>query len=92
VKFMVQWSYPAGKWEAIAQRWNSGHKQPLQAKGAKFLGKWHGIGENKGFMLYEAEDPVVLNEVLLEWRDLLDYQVTLVVADEELPRDYTVPR
>ena len=90
MKCMVTWSYSADKWPAIMERWNEGHTKPLEKEGCKFLGRWHGAAVNRGFMLYEVDDPLSFAEVLSEWRDLLDYEVTLVTADEEIPEGYTI--
>ena len=90
MKFMVTWSYPADRWTAVMKRWNKREPTPMEHRGCKFLGRWHGIATNKGFMLWEVDDATALAEVLNGWSDLLDYEVTLVNADEDIPEGYTV--
>jgi len=92
MKFMVQWSYPPEKLEAVIKKWESEHRKSREKKGAKLLGKWHGVSTNCGFQLYEVDDPLALSDVLAPFQGLMEHKVTLVFADEDIPRDYTVPR
>ena len=84
MKFMVTWSYPAERREAVAKKWDAGSKKLQDTEGVKNLGRWHGVGTNSGFGLFEATDPLAFAESFSEWGNLIDYEVTLVVSDEDL--------
>ena len=52
--------------------------------GLTMLGRWHSAQGLGGFILAETSDAVVIAKWLQEWTDLLSFEVTPVVNDEQL--------
>lgn len=64
------------------------HQRFLQTGGAPpsgvtMLGRWHGAQGNGGFLVAETEDATALARWLQDWTDLVAFEVTPVVTDEE---------
>jgi hypothetical protein len=49
-------------------------------------GRWHCAQGLKGFLVAEASDAVAIAKWMQEWTDLLSFEVTPVLTDEELAR------
>ena len=47
------------------------------------LGRWHLAG-GKGVVIAETSDAVAIANWLQDWTDLLSFEVTLVLNDEEI--------
>lgn len=52
-------------------------------EGVTMLGRWHTVQGRKGFMIAESDDPVALGKWTQQWTDLLTFQITPVVTDEQ---------
>ena len=64
------------------------HKRFLDTKGAPpagvaMLGRWHDAAGNRGFLVAETEDASALAAWLHQWTDLLEFEVSPVLADEQ---------
>jgi hypothetical protein len=53
-------------------------------KGVKLLGRWHDAGGLHGFMVSEASSAVDIAKWCQEWTDVIEFEVTPVISDEEL--------
>ena len=53
-------------------------------EGVKLLGRWHDASGLHGFMLSEASSAVDIAQWCREWTDIMEFEVTPVVSDEEL--------
>lgn len=51
--------------------------------GVRMLGRWHAAEGNGGFFLAETEDPGAVAVWLQEWTDLIAFDVTPVLTDEQ---------
>ena len=58
----------------------------LPGEGVKMLGRWHGIGNNKGVVVAESEDPLAITKWLLEWSDLASFDVYPALNDEDIAK------
>ena len=56
----------------------------LPPDGIEMLGRWHAAGGNKGFMLAETDDVVAIGHWVQQWTDLLSFEVTPVMNDEQV--------
>ena len=52
--------------------------------GVTMLGRWHCTGERRGFMLVESSDLSAVTRFMRDWSDLLSFQITPVVSDEQI--------
>jgi len=58
----------------------------LPPEGVKMLCRWHGIGNNKGVVVAESEDPLAFAKWLLEWSDLASFDVYPALNDEDIAK------
>ena len=56
----------------------------LPGEGVKMLGRWHGVGGHKGYLLAETADLVALGKWMQDWTDLLVFDVMPVNNDEDV--------
>ncbi len=52
--------------------------------GVKLLGRWHDASGLHGFMVSEASSAVDMARWCREWTDVMEFEVTPVISDEEL--------
>ena len=72
---------PTARNEAQARFKETGGGPP---EGVTMVGRWHFAGGLKGFVLAETSDPVALGKWTQEWTDLLTFEVTPVLNDEQV--------
>ena len=53
-------------------------------EGVTMLGRWHSAAGHVGFMLAETSSAVALGKWMQSWTDLLSFEVTPVLSDEEV--------
>ena len=58
----------------------------LPPEGATMVGRWHCAQGLKGFVLCETTDAEAITAWLQEWSDLLTFEVTPVVDDDQIVR------
>lgn len=81
MKFMLCWSIPPENYDAALDAFlESGAPMP---EGLTALGRWHSPGSNKGWVLCETDNLIVLSQHIAEWTPLLNLEVTPVIGDEE---------
>jgi Domain of unknown function (DUF3303) len=79
MRLMFTWALkPQHQREAVARFLETGGAPPA---GVKMLGRWHGSG--KGFVLAESDDIKAVFEWTNQWADLLEFEITPVMVDEE---------
>ena len=52
--------------------------------GVVMKGRWHSVAGRTGFLIAESSDPVAIGKWMQEWTDLLSFNITPVVSDQEL--------
>jgi len=55
----------------------------LPPTGVTIKGRWHSVSGLAGFTLVEASDPQTIAKWLQDWTDLLTFEVTPVMTDEQ---------
>jgi hypothetical protein len=80
MKFMTTWSAQPGTLSEAVGRFLAG--QGLPAEGVTLLGRWHNVGCNGGYTLYESNNPAAVYESAAVWADLLDINTELVIEDD----------
>lgn len=53
-------------------------------EGVTMLGRWHSAAGCKGFMIAESTDAVAISKWTQEWTDLISFEITPVLTDEEV--------
>lgn len=56
----------------------------LPPAGVTMKGRWHSINGNGGFMLAESSDPEAIGKWIQDWSDLLTFEITPVLTDEQV--------
>lgn len=52
--------------------------------GVKMHGRWHSAAGHVGFLIAESSDAVAICKWTQSWTDLLSFEITPVVTDEEV--------
>ena len=52
--------------------------------GVKMLSRWHYAQGHGGFVIAESADPVAIGKWMQEWTDMLTFDVTPILTDEEV--------
>ncbi len=52
--------------------------------GVKMHGRWHSAAGHVGFVVAESSDPVAIGKWMQSWTDLISFEITLVLTDEEV--------
>ena len=69
--------------DAAQKRFMAGGGLPPDA-GVKMVQRWHAVGGLRGFVIAEASDAVAIGKWMQEWTDLLTFDVTPILNDEEI--------
>lgn len=56
----------------------------LPPEGVTMQGRWHSAAGRKGFMIAETADAVALGKWTQSWTDLLSFEITPVLTEEEV--------
>jgi hypothetical protein len=47
-------------------------------------GRWHSVAGRKGFLIAESSDAVAIGKWMQGWTDILSFNITPVLLDQEL--------
>jgi hypothetical protein len=83
---LVAWTFTPEKRNAIQARFKETGGLPPQ--GVKLLGRWSGIGSNKGMCVAQSNDPLALGTWAQQWSDLMSFDIYPVLTDEELAKTW----
>lgn len=82
MKFIVEYRFqPAAHSESMKRFAETQGPPPA---GISLLGRWHSAGGHKGFTLAETADAKAMYAWVLNWADLLSFDVTPVMDDAEI--------
>ncbi len=81
--YMITYELPHANRNEAIKRFVSGEAMQDPA-GAKTTARWHAVGGKIGWAVVETDDPSVMTAWLLQWTDIIDYDITPVVSDEGL--------
>ena len=51
--------------------------------GVTMTGRWHSLGGRKGVAVVEASDPQAIASWIQDWNDVVTFEVTPVLTDEQ---------
>jgi hypothetical protein len=74
---------PADREEAQARFKDTGALPPA---GVEMLGRWHAVAGQLGFIIAESSDGEAIGQWMQDWTDLLAFDVTPVLTDEQIAR------
>ena len=80
--FMSTYTFEPGQRNAVIKR--RLEKGLRTQEGLKIIGEWYYVGGHKGFMLLEANDPIVVMGMTMAWSDLMKFETVPVMEAEEV--------
>jgi hypothetical protein len=80
--FHIAYTVNPDQRDAAQKRFMSTGAMPPE--GVAMHGRWHCAEGLAGFMIAEAESAVALAKWTQDWTDLLEFEITPVVNDEEM--------
>ena len=80
MKFIVSWKLPKGSVVDVEKRFLETGGQP--PAGVSMLGRWHGMSGG-GVLIAETSDAKALYSWLAYWNDLLEFETTPCLEDDE---------
>lgn len=81
MRFITTYTVRAGQRDAAIARFKQSHGAP--PKGVKLIGRWHDVAGNRGWTLSEASDANAVAKWIMAWSDLLTFEISAVLDDEE---------
>jgi hypothetical protein len=82
-QYMITWTLPSDNRDEAIRRFSEGSAMQPPA-GVTHLGRWHAAGGGLGFGVVETDDPKAIAKWLVQWTDIIEYEVVPVISDEEL--------
>ena len=80
MKYILIWNLPHTSYKATVARFlETGGAPP---KGVTLLGRWHGMS-GRGFAILESDDAKALFEMVAQWSNLLDLNLTPCLEDAD---------
>ena len=64
-------------------------KGRLMPDGLKYVSSWIEVGMDRCFQVMETDDPILLQEWIKNWGDLVDFEVVPVVTSAEMVELYS---
>lgn len=82
--FHIAYSLSSNQRDEAQQRFKSTGAPP--PAGVTMEGRWHSVNGNGGFILAESSDLEAVGKWIQEWSDLLTFEVTPILTDEQVAR------
>ncbi len=81
--FVMTYSFPPENRQAVRTRFREtgGGEAPA---GVKYLGRWNAIGDAKGVVIFESDDPVIMAKWIQQWSDLMSCEIYPAITNEML--------
>jgi hypothetical protein len=79
--FHISYEYPPEQRDDVHDRFRETGAPP--PAGVEMTGRWHCIEGNRGFLVAESTDAEAVARWLQEWTDVLSFEVTPVLTDEQ---------
>ena len=63
----------------------------MMPEGLKYVNSWIEVGMDRCFQVMETDDPILLQEWIKNWGDLVDFEVVPVVTSAEMVALFSNP-
>jgi hypothetical protein len=81
MKFMITFPLSSESYkERTARFLETGGGPP---EGVTMHGRWHSVSGSCGWVLASSDDPSAIYTWVAQWADLIDFEVDIVIDDEE---------
>ncbi len=84
---VIAWTFKPEHRNAVQARFKE--TGGLPPAGVKMLGRWHGIGTNKGVCLAESDDALAVAKWAQKWSDLMSFDVYPALSDEDTAKTFS---
>jgi len=87
MKFMLKWRvHPEKRHDVLKgfSQMNSAADAADMGDKIKLIGRWHDVARFEGVAIYESDDPMAVASWALNWNDVLDADVSIVLDDDEV--------
>ena len=78
---VIAWNFKPEHRDAIQARFKQ--TGGLPPEGVKMLGRWHGIGTNKGVCVAESSDALAVARWAQQWSDLMSFDIYPALTDAD---------
>ena len=82
--FHITYQFLPGQRDAAQKRFQE--TGALPPAGVTMTGRWHCAQGHRGFLIAESSDAEAIAKWIQDWTDLLTFEVTPVLTDEQLTR------
>lgn len=82
--FHITFEYAREQRDRVHERFRETGAPPPD--GVNMIGRWHGAAGNRGFLVAESSDAQAIADWLQQWTDLVSFEVTPVLTDEQFNR------
>ncbi len=80
-KYMISWDLPMDNRDEAIERFVDG--AALEApEGISLVSRWHSVSGGRGWSVVETDDPAHIMDWLMNWSDIMSYEVEAVITDE----------
>ena len=87
MKFMLKWRVHPDKrhdvLKGFSQMDEAADKADMGDK-IKLIGRWHDVAKFEGVAIYESNDAMAVSSWALNWNNVLDAEVSVVLDDNEV--------
>ena len=81
--YMLTYHFSPEEQEEAIERFMEGSALE-EPEGIESVSRWHSVSGGHGWNVVETDDPQHITDWVLNWGDLIDYEVTPVIDDEQL--------
>lgn len=79
--FYITFEYDPRQRDAVHERFKQTGAPPPE--GVSMTGRWHSVEGNRGFLVCESSRADSIARWLQEWTELINFEVTPVLTDEQ---------
>ena len=87
MKFMLKWRVHPDKRHDVLKGFSQmdadADKADMGDK-IKLIGRWHDVPRFEGVAIYESDDALAISNWALNWNNVLDAEVSVVLDDDEV--------
>jgi len=87
MKFMLKWRvHPEKRHDVLKgfSQMNSAADAADMGDKIKLIGRWHDVAKFEGVAIYESDDAMAVASWALNWNNVLDAEVSIVLDDDEV--------
>ena len=82
--YMIRYQLSPRNRNKAIKRFMHSEEAPTPPDGVTHIDRWHSVAGNEGWHIADATDPKAIFDWVLHWSDIVSYEITPVVKDEEL--------